>query len=325
VQQFEDLDPWRRFADEPHEDSAFRAWVAALEASGSTVSLLGKPDLERKKYQEIYDLDEGDLTVDAHVALDGNEWFVDHTVLRGPGGQNLPAAIREAQDELRGRLAGAVLLSPTGGLRITVIPPVGMRKKKKIEYYDKLAGFGRQAAESGQRVYDPEAEDHNPIFPFPVAEPWTPRDPEDPIEFTISLPQPPVTVRLRNTAWGWGHDLDAVRAFLAESIINKLSFEKSNGRPGQLRRAASLGVPTGLLLDARAGLPPISNEPLRRRARRRHGPPVTGLPVAAVRDLMTELAAAYPGALTRAWVLSADNRVHEVYASEEAAKSGLHP
>ncbi|MFE2595777.1 hypothetical protein ACFXCZ_04615 [Streptomyces sp. NPDC059396] len=171
-----DLDPWQLVAANHQEHSAFRVWATALEAAGVSVALLGSPDHQQARYQQMYGLARGVLTVDAHVSIEGEAWFVDHTTLRAPGGAHVTAAIRAAQVTLRRDLAGAVLLSPTGGLRVTVTPQIGGKERDRRRYFERLTAFGRQAAESRQPVYDPTAPDYDPVFPFPVAEPWLPRD-----------------------------------------------------------------------------------------------------------------------------------------------------
>ncbi|MFF0626770.1 hypothetical protein [Streptomyces sp. NPDC004296] len=137
----------------PQELSAFRTWATALEADGTRVALLGSPDYEEDRYQQLYGVARGVLTVDAHVSIASEDWFVDHTMLRAPGGGGLPAAIRAAKEELHRQLASAVLQSPTGGLRITVTPQIGKKAKERQRYFERLAVFGRQAATTGQPVY----------------------------------------------------------------------------------------------------------------------------------------------------------------------------
>ncbi|MFE2595776.1 hypothetical protein ACFXCZ_04610 [Streptomyces sp. NPDC059396] len=119
--------------------------------------------------------------------------------------------------------------------------------------------------------------------------------------------------RLQNTPWGWGHNTDQIRDVLAGPIIEKLTKEKRKNKvPGQLRRARKLGLPTGLLIDARMGWGPPSLVPPGR-SFSKTPLPMTDIPVPLARDLMSELAAEHPDALTRAWLLSSDEQIHEVY------------
>lgn len=298
-----DLDPWRRLAD-AQEQSAFRAWAAALTSAGRSTTLLGTPDSERDRYAHRFGIPPEVLTVDAHVALDGQEVYFDHTAMAVG---SLPAAIREASETLNHELAGAVLLSPTGGLRLTVVPQTGTSKERR-RYYARLVSYGHRAARTGRSVPDPDAAPDDP-FPYPVAEPWPPRSPEQPVELTIAQP---LSWRLRHTPTSWDHDTARVRELLGASLVKKLTASKTNGRPGQLARAAALGLRTGLLIDARVGWqPPGPRVP--GRPPRRPPPAVIDLPTGLVADLLAELTAEHPRTLSLAWLLGTDGHVHQIF------------
>ncbi|MFF4179601.1 hypothetical protein [Streptomyces sp. NPDC001750] len=307
-----DLSPWRMLAGHPQEESAFRAWAAGLEAQGRTVVPLGFPDVQPRRYAERFGLEAEVLTVDAHVSVDGQEFYVDHTTLRAPGGNNLPAAIRAAHDELNRELAGAALLSPTGGLRVTVTPHTGSKKDRR-RYFDRLVAFGHRAAITGRPVYDPDAPDFNPDLPYPVAEPWQPPGPDERVELTIALaPADALRWPVLPTPWGWRHDATHVRGFVGAPIVEKINEAKQNGRPGQLRRARQLGLNTALLIDGRLGWePPRPVTP--GQPPRKPPPPIFDLPAPLVREVLTRLTATHPDALHRAWLLSTDGQVHDVY------------
>jgi hypothetical protein len=274
------------------------------------VTPLGFPDAQPERYAARFDLTAEVLTVDAHLSVDGQELYVDHTTLRAPGGNHLPAAVRAARDELNRGLAGAALLSPTGGLRITVTPHTGSKKDRR-RYFDRLIALGRRAASTGRPVYDPDAPDFDPVFPFPAAEPWPPSGPDERVEVTIA-PGQPLRWSAQRTPAGWRHDTEYVRGFLGEPITEKITESKQNGRPGQLRRARQLGLNTALLIDGRLGWePPRPVTP--GRPSRKPPPPIIDLPTPLVREVLTELAANHPGALQRAWLLSTDGQVHDVY------------
>ncbi|MCJ1676288.1 hypothetical protein MTF65_02730 [Streptomyces sp. APSN-46.1] len=235
---------------------------------------------------------------------------MDHTTLRTPGGDNLPPAIRAARDELNRELAGAALLSPTGGLRITVTPHTGSRKGRR-RYFDRLIAFGRQAATTGRPVYDPAAPDFDPVFPFPVAEPWQPPGPDERVELTIA-PAEALRWSVQLTPQGIQHDTEDVRGFLGAPIVEKITELKRNGRPGQLRRARQLGLTTALLIDGRLGWePPRPLTP--GLPPRKPPPPIFDLPAPLIRHVLAELTTSHPGALHRAWLLSSDGQVHDVY------------
>ncbi|MGW1163454.1 hypothetical protein ACWD5Q_30370 [Streptomyces sp. NPDC002513] len=308
-----DLDPWQLLAPNAQEYSAFRIWATALEAAGTPVALLGSPDHQEDHYQQLYGLARGVLTVDAHVSICGEAWFVDHTTLRAPGGPRVTAAIRTAEETLRRDLASAALISPTGGLRITVTPQTESSPKERRRYFQRLVALGQQAAESGRPVYDPEAPDYDPRIPYPVAEPWPAPNPAEPVTITVSIPAHPMSWQLRNTPWGWGHNTDRIREILAAPITEKLAqYKRKNKEPGQLRRAYQLGLPTGLLIDARMGWRPPSLE-LPRQMAGKTSPPMIDIPVPLARDLLSELTAEHPDALSRAWLLSSDEQVYEIY------------
>ncbi|MCM8555415.1 hypothetical protein [Streptomyces sp. STCH 565 A] len=228
-----DLDTWRRLKD-AQEQSAFRAWAAALTRAGQPVTLPGISDSEQDRYARRFGSPREVLTTDAHVALDGQEIYIDHTSLAMGG---LPAAVREASETLNRELAGAALISPTGGLRITVVPQTGATKERR-RYYARLAAFGRRAAQSGRPVPDPDAAP-DASFPCPVAEPWTPPSPEQLIDLRIAQP---LSWQLRRTLAGWRHSTSHIRDLLGASIAKKLTACKLNGRPGQLARAAGPGA-----------------------------------------------------------------------------------
>lgn len=110
----QDLDPWRLFASSPQEQSAFRLLSAQLAAQGQHVALRGKPDDEPTWYQRLFEVAAGVLTVDAHLAVDGTDWYVDHTTVPLPGSAWLPSAMRAASETLNHLFASVALLSPTG-------------------------------------------------------------------------------------------------------------------------------------------------------------------------------------------------------------------
>jgi hypothetical protein len=284
------LDPWQALAKHPREHSAFASWAAALTSGGSRVTLLGSPDNEKARYEELFKLPPGELTVDAHVKIDEQPWFIDHTVLPAPRSKFLPGAMREASEVLKHNLTGAVLISPTGGLRVTVTPQIGVGRRTRHRYYQHLSAFGWQAAETGRPVYDRDAPDYDPRFPISVAEPIVPRDPTDQIMLTFANP---LSWSVHATDDGWVHGTDDVRAKVFAAIVGKLTDHKDkNGRAGQLRRASTLGRQIGLLIDARVGWDTKN--------------PVIELPTALIGDLLKELTAEYPGVLNRSWLLTSD-------------------
>ncbi|MFJ6372706.1 hypothetical protein ACIQK5_31555 [Streptomyces virginiae] len=307
----QNLSPWRLFASSPQEESAFRLLSAFLRAQGRQVTLQGKPDDEQKRYQQLLGVEAGVLTVDAHLCVDGTDWYVDHTTVPLPDSAWLPSAIRAASDALPRLLARAVLLSPTGGLRITVTPQQGTAKERG-RYFARLAALGEQAARTGGPVFDPEALDVGAAFAAPVAEPWHPADPTEPVVLSFALPQP-LQVRHQLTPQGWVHDLGPSGDILAHPIDEKLTtHKKKNGGPGQLRRAAELGLTAGLVIDARVGWQPphlhVDGTPPRRPA-----PAIAPLHPEAARTLMHEVIARHPGVLTSAWLVSDDSSVHDIY------------
>lgn len=217
----QDLDPWLLFADNPQEQSAFRLLSAHLTAQGRQVALRGKPDDERIRYQQLFGVTAGVLTVDAHLAVDGADWYVDHTTAPLPGSAWLPPAMRAVSETLNCLLARAVLLSPTGGLRITLTPQQGTPKERR-RYFARLAALGEQAARTGRPVFDAEAPDFSPAFPVPVAEPCHPPDPADPVVLSFALPQP-LQVQHWLTPRGWVHDLGPAGEVIGRPIHEKLS------------------------------------------------------------------------------------------------------
>ncbi|WP_405771930.1 hypothetical protein OG539_43060 [Actinacidiphila glaucinigra] len=307
----QNLDPWRLFASSPQEQSGFRLLVAFLRAQGRQVTLQGKPDDEQKRYHQLLGVEAGVLTVDAHLCVDGADWYVDHTTVPLPGSAWLPSAVRAASDTLPRLLARAVLLSPTGGLRITVTPQQGTPKERS-RYFARLAALGEKAARTGRPVFDPEAPEVDTAFATPIAEPWHPADPTEPVVLSFNLPQP-IQVRHQLTPEGWVHDLGPSGDALAHPIDEKLTTrKKKNGGPGQLRRAAELGLTTGLVLDARVGWQPprlhVDGAPPRRPS-----PAIAPLQPEVARTLMHEVAARHPDVLTRAWLVADDSSVHDVY------------
>lgn len=309
----EDLDPWRLFAASPQEQSAFRLLSGHLSAQGQQVVVRGKPDDERTRYQELVGVAEGILTVDAHLAIDGADWYVDHTTVPLPGSAWIPSAVRAASETLKQLLARAVLLSPTGGLHITVTPQQGTPKERR-RYFARLAALGEEAARTGRPVFDTEGPDFDPSSPFPAAQPWYPVDPAEPVVLSFALPQP-VRVRHRLTPHGWVHDLGPLGDALAEPIHEKLTAHKrKTGGPGQLHRAAGLGLTTGLVLDARVGWQPphLHADHV---SPRKPSPAIAPLDPEVARTLMQDVTSRHPGVLNRAWLIAADDSVHEVYVS----------
>ncbi|MYX24879.1 MULTISPECIES: hypothetical protein [unclassified Streptomyces] len=308
----QDLDPWRLFSSSPQEESAFRLLSAHLTAQGQHVALRGKPDDERARYQALFEVDAGVLTVDAHLAVDGMDWFVDHTMVPLPGSTWIPSAMRVASETLNRLLVRAVLLSPTGGLLVTVTPQQG-KVKERNRYFARVVALAERAARSGRPVFDTEDPRFDPFSAYPVAEPWTPADPSQPVMLSFALPEP-LQVRHRLTPHGWVHDLGPVGDALARPIHAKLTDHKEKtGGHGQLRRAAELGLRTGLVLDVRVGWQPpalhTDNSPPRRPS-----PAIAPLHPDVARHLMREATSLYPGVLKRAWLVNADDTVHEVYA-----------
>ncbi|MFE6052859.1 hypothetical protein ACFQ6N_19050 [Kitasatospora sp. NPDC056446] len=106
----QDLSPWHMFSASPQEESAFRLLSAHLAAQGQQVVLRGKPGDEQERYQQLFGVSAGVLTVDAHLAIDGADWYVDHTTVPLPGSAWMPSAMRAASDALNRLLACAVLL-----------------------------------------------------------------------------------------------------------------------------------------------------------------------------------------------------------------------
>ncbi|WP_030267327.1 hypothetical protein [Streptomyces violens] len=309
-----DLDPWQLLAADAQEFSAFRIWATALEAAGTPVVLLGSPEQQEKRYQELYGLAPGVLTADAHVSLAGEPWFVDHTRLPAPGGRRVPAAIRAAREALRRELAAAALISPTGGLRITVTPQTQSSRRERRRYFERLAAFGRQAAETGQPVYDPEAPTTIPTSPSRSQNPGGRMTRPNPWRSLFPSPRTPCPGGRRTRRRAGKHDTGRLRE-IADALVKKLTEHKGKtNKPGQLRRAHRLGVPTGLLIDARTGWQPPGLVP-QQTAATTH-PLMADLPVPLAQDLMSELAAQHPDALTCAWLLSSDEQVHEVYRHE---------
>ncbi|MFD0396616.1 hypothetical protein ACFVHI_00810 [Kitasatospora sp. NPDC127121] len=315
----QDLSPWHLFSASPQEESAFRLLSAHLAAQGQQVVLRGKPDDEQERYQQRFGVAAGALTVDAHLAIDGADWYVDHTTVPLPGSAWMPSAIRAASDALNRLLARALLLSPTGGLRITVTPQQGTAKERN-RYFTRLAALGEQAARTGRPVFDTEAADFNPSYSFPVAEPWHPADPSQPVILSFALPQP-LQVHHRLTPHGWIHDLGPAGDVLAHPIHEKLTANKQkNGGPGQLRRAARIGLTTGLLIDARVGWQPphLYADHI---SPRKPPPAIAPLDHEVARTLMREAASRHPDVLNRAWLITADDSVHEVYVRPKTPSS----
>lgn len=306
-----DLSPWRLFAASAQEESAFRLLSAHLAAQGRHVVLRGKPDDQQARYQSLFDIPAGVLTVDAHFSVDGAEWYVDHTTVPLPGSAWMPSATRAASEALNHLLARAVLLSPTGGLRITVTPQQDTAKQRN-RYFARLAALGERAARTGRPVFDTEAPDFDPSYPYPIAEPWRPTDPAQPVILSFVLPQQ-LQVRHRLTAHGWVHDLGKSGDVLAHPIHEKLTAHKQkNGGPGQLRRAAELGLTTGLVIDARVGWqPPCLHTS--HALQRKPPPAIAPLDPEMARTLMQEVTSQHPGVLYRAWLINEDDSVHEVY------------
>ncbi|MEV5877972.1 hypothetical protein AB0L75_27860 [Streptomyces sp. NPDC052101] len=308
----QDLDPWRLFAASPQEESAFRLLSAHLAAQGRHVVLRGKPDDEKARYQRMFGVDAGVLTVDAHLAVDGADWYVDHTTVPLPGSAWVPSAIRAASETLNRLLARAVLLSPTGGLLIRVTPQQGTPKERR-RYFARLAALGEQAARTGRPVFDTEAPDFDPSSADPVAEPWQPTDPAQPVALSFALPEP-LLVRHRLTPQGWVHDLGPAGDVLAQPIHEKLTpHKRKTGGPGQLRRAAELGLTTGLVIDARVGWQPPHLHADNTGARK-PSPAIAPLNPDVARHLMREVTSRYPDVLDRAWLVDSDDTVHEVFA-----------
>jgi hypothetical protein len=309
----QDLDPWLLF-DNPQERSAFRLLSAHLTAQGRHVVLRGKPDDERIRYEQLFGVAAGVLTVDAHLAVDGADWYVDHTTAPLPGSAWLPSAMRAASESLNRMLARAVLLSPTGGLRITVTPQQGTPKERR-RYLARLAALGEEAARTGGPVFDTEASDFDPTFPIPVAEPWQPLDPAHPIVLSFAAPQP-LQIQHRLTPRGWVHDLGPAGEEIARPIHEKLSAHtQKTGGPGQLRRAADLGLTTGLVIDSRVGWQPPQVH-LDHIPPRKLPPAIAPLHPAVAEHLMREATSRHPDVLERAWLVGADDSVHEVYARD---------
>lgn len=287
-----ETDPLAILADKPREQSAFAALLQAIQEEGHHAELLGSPERQEDLYPYT-----PPIPVDAEVAVNGG-LCRSHRASRAarghaPGGDtgrrrgtSHPAVDRPCRRRT---------------WRRTDRPGVGRAVDGSIEERTRGALHPRrQPGHKSGRAEKPFVDMRRLQGPFPVPaiEFWPCPDDQRVI---ISFDDLTAGFSGRVTPDGhWRFNISEIRPTIGRAIESKLRKQLAGVR------AVAPERPIGLLVDSRPMLSAGKKKP----------EPVFDLPPFVVRDLIAQIAADWPGVLTKAWLISPLSGVTAVYGDE---------
>ncbi|TDC91034.1 hypothetical protein E1292_43005 [Nonomuraea deserti] len=264
----------------PRERSAFKSLIGELNDAGIAAEFIGSPEGQPEKYPP-------GLTVDGHLRIDFQDYYVDHTILPLPHSAILPAAMSEIEERLFCALEKVRELHASDGFVVTVVPQVNKKDKTRRRYYKKVLAIAFLAAALNRNVssrelwgdgdddwtsteiYDFRNEDRQVVFAY-----------RNPLTLSYSIADST-----------WLAEQGALGP-VAEAI------RKKSGN--QLMRAKALGIQVALLVDARRS--PDPKEPV-----------LWFVDTAAAAAMMNDISASYPGVIARAWLLRDNERAVPIF------------
>ncbi|MEU6182960.1 hypothetical protein [Streptomyces coeruleorubidus] len=289
-----ETDPLAILADKPREQSAFAALLQAIQEEGHHAELLGSPERQEDLYPYT-----PPIPVDAEVAVNGVAGFVDHTVLPAPQEDMRRVATQDAVAvRLIQLLTGLAADAHGGGLivRVSAAPWMGASKKEREGLYTRVVSQATRAVERKKPFVDMRR--LQGPFPVPAIEFWPCPDDQRVI---ISFDDLTAGFSGRVTPDGhWRFNISEIRPTIGRAIESKLRKQLAGVR------AVAPERPIGLLVDSRPMLSADKKKP----------EPVFDLPPFVVRDLIAQIAADWPGVLTKAWLISPLSGVTAVYGDE---------